>query len=117
MREQVGQALVIAVSVVLNDLLYLELDVGRLLGGTESRMVGVGLARGSSELTDRHLFSLYFMLPLVGVCLGLLKHNWYAHPHRIALASATSFERHRPLHHPLTYTLRPCQVPRARVRG
>lgn len=39
-------------------------------------MIGFGLARGSTQLADRHLFSLYLMLPLIGVCLGLLKHNW-----------------------------------------
>lgn len=83
--HQVGQALVIALSVVVNDLLYFELEVGHLLGRSESKMLGFGLARGSNELVDRHLFSLYFMLPLVGVCLGLLKHNW-----------SVSLPRHRP---------------------
>lgn len=42
----------------------------------EPRLIGFGLARGSVELADRHLFSLYFMLPLVGVCIGLLRWNW-----------------------------------------
>jgi hypothetical protein len=36
-----------------------------------------GMAYGSRELVERHLFSLYFMLPLVAVCLGFLYHNWY----------------------------------------
>ncbi|KAJ3732462.1 hypothetical protein DFJ43DRAFT_997241, partial [Lentinula guzmanii] len=26
---------------------------------------------------ERHLFSLYFMLPLVAVCSGFMYHNWY----------------------------------------
>ena len=79
--RQVGQALVIALSIAANDLLYISFDlaalpfVGRLT--TEPCIVGLGLARGSVELADRHLFSLYFMLPLIGVCLGLLQHNWF----------------------------------------
>lgn len=60
----------IAVSIALNDLLYLTFS---LPGGST---FGFGLARGSTELSDRHLFSLYFMLPLIGVCAGLLKWNW-----------------------------------------
>ncbi|KAI9509230.1 hypothetical protein F5148DRAFT_788098 [Russula earlei] len=35
------------------------------------------MAYGSIELVERHLFSLYFVLPLLGVCLGFLFHNWY----------------------------------------
>ena len=76
---QVGQALVIALSIVFNDILYLTLDVTSFLGVNEAgepRLIGFGLARGSTELSDRHLFSLYLMLPLIGVCFGLLKHNW-----------------------------------------
>ncbi|KDE06316.1 hypothetical protein MVLG_03355 [Microbotryum lychnidis-dioicae p1A1 Lamole] len=73
---EVGQALVIALSIVLNDLLHLTFDLSPILGQTASK-VGMGWARGSAELSDRHLFSLYFMLPLIGVCFGLLKHNWY----------------------------------------
>ncbi|KAL8280509.1 hypothetical protein RQP46_007157 [Phenoliferia psychrophenolica] len=79
---EVGQALMIALSIAANDLLYLSFDlaalpfVGAFTSG-EPYVVGFGLARGSVELEDRHLFSLYFMLPLIGVCLGLLRHNWY----------------------------------------
>ncbi|SCZ98065.1 BZ3500_MvSof-1268-A1-R1_Chr3-3g06551 [Microbotryum saponariae] len=73
---EVGQALVIALSIALNDLLHLTFDLSPILGQTASK-VGMGLARGSAELSDRHMFSLYFMLPLIGVCFGLLKHNWY----------------------------------------
>jgi len=35
------------------------------------------MAHGSRLLVERHLFSLYFMLPLLGVCTGFLYHNWY----------------------------------------
>jgi UDP-N-acetylglucosamine--dolichyl-phosphate N-acetylglucosaminephosphotransferase len=35
------------------------------------------MAYGSTELVERHLFSLYFMLSLVGVCLGFFYHNWW----------------------------------------
>lgn len=80
---QVGQALVIALSIALNDILYLKIDISLFLPSTYLSqaprlpyLVGIGLARGSVELADRHLFSLYFMLPLIGVSLGLLKHNW-----------------------------------------
>jgi UDP-N-acetylglucosamine--dolichyl-phosphate N-acetylglucosaminephosphotransferase len=73
---EAGQALVIAVSVALNDLLYLPwsfFTLGSLeLGG----VYGAGLAHGSEILVERHLLSLYFMLPLIGVCTGLLWHNW-----------------------------------------
>ena len=76
----------IALSIALNDLLYIKIDISLFYPsayyGTEPRLphlIGIGLARGSIELADRHLFSLYFMLPLIGVCFGLLKHNWFVH--------------------------------------
>lgn len=79
---QVGQALVIALSIALNDLLYIRFNINILYPSSSSsngepHLIGFGLARDSPELADRHLFSLYFMLPLIGVCFGLLKHNWY----------------------------------------
>lgn len=84
--SEVSQALIIAISVILNDLLYLPWSIGfripfHLLGRpTEVEVGGVwsaGMAYGSRELVERHLLSLYFMLPLVGVCAGFLYHNWY----------------------------------------
>ncbi|KAH7910811.1 glycosyl transferase family 4-domain-containing protein [Hygrophoropsis aurantiaca] len=84
--SEVSQALIIALSVILNDLLYLPWPIDfriplHLLGNRAELEVGgtwhAGMAYGSSELVGRHLFSLYFMLPLVGVCLGFLYHNWY----------------------------------------
>lgn len=82
---QVGQALVIALSIALNDILYIDIDISLFTpsgymstGERNPILIGVGLARGSVELADRHVFSLYFMLPLIGVCFGLLKHNWCA---------------------------------------
>lgn len=92
---QVGQALVIALSIALNDVLYITLDVTSILGlkaSGEPRLIGVGLARGSTELSDRHLFSLYLMLPLIGVCFGLLKHNWYE-PRMIRFSTASMLTR------------------------
>ena len=98
--SEVSQAVVIAISVTLNDLLYLPWPTGfrvplHLLGSRAEVEVGgvwsAGMAYGSTELVERHLFSLYFMLPLIGVCLGFLYHNWsvitpfgraYAYPHR-----------------------------------
>jgi UDP-N-acetylglucosamine--dolichyl-phosphate N-acetylglucosaminephosphotransferase len=83
--SEVSQAVVIALSVALNDLLYLPWPTGfrvplHLLGSRAEVEVGgvwsAGMAYGSTELVERHLFSLYFMLPLIGVCLGFLYHNW-----------------------------------------
>lgn len=85
--SEVSQALIIALSVILNDLLYLPWPIGfhiplHLLGNkTEVEFGGVwsaGMSYGSRELVERHLFSLYFMLPLVAVCAGFMYHNWYA---------------------------------------
>jgi len=75
---ETAQTLVIASSIALNDVLYLPFSFAfdlRLVrfGG----IYGAGMAWGSKELIDRHLLSLYFMLPLIGVCAGLLSHNWY----------------------------------------
>jgi UDP-N-acetylglucosamine--dolichyl-phosphate N-acetylglucosaminephosphotransferase len=85
--SEVSQALIIAISVIINDLLYLPWPVDfriplHLLGNQsevkELRVGDVwsaGMSYGSRLLVERHLFSLYFMLPLVGVCLGFLYHN------------------------------------------
>ncbi|KIK69617.1 hypothetical protein GYMLUDRAFT_33998 [Collybiopsis luxurians FD-317 M1] len=84
--SEVSQALIIAISVILNDLLFLPWPIGfrlpvHLLGSkAEVEFGGVwsaGMAHGSKELVERHLFSLYFMLPLVAVCAGFMYHNWY----------------------------------------
>ncbi|KAK7469100.1 tunicamycin resistance protein [Stygiomarasmius scandens] len=84
--SEVSQALIIAVSVILNDLLYLPWPIDfrvpvHLLGSkAEVEFGGVwsaGMAYGSKELVERHLFSLYFMLPLLAVCVGFMYHNWY----------------------------------------
>ncbi|KAF7299059.1 UDP-N-acetylglucosamine--dolichyl-phosphate N-acetylglucosaminephosphotransferase [Mycena indigotica] len=84
--SEVSQAVIIALSVILNDLLYLPWPLDfriplHLLGShTEVEVGGVwsaGMAYGSRELVERHLFSLYFMLPLLAVCLGFMYHNWY----------------------------------------
>ena len=83
--SEVSQALIIALSVILNDLLYLPWPIGfriplHLLGNTTELDFGgvwnAGMSFGSRELVERHLFSLYFMLPLVAVCTGFLYHNW-----------------------------------------
>ncbi|CAD7922455.1 unnamed protein product [Amoebophrya sp. A120] len=57
---EAGQSLIIAISLILNNLIQLarlpeEFALGR----------------------ERHLFSLYILLPFVAVTLGLLKFNWY----------------------------------------
>ncbi|KAF9267536.1 N-acetylglucosaminephosphotransferase [Marasmius fiardii PR-910] len=84
--SEVSQALIIALSVIINDLLYLPWPIDfripvHLLGNkTELEFGGAwsaGMSYGSRELVERHLFSLYFMMPLVAVCLGFMYHNWY----------------------------------------
>jgi UDP-N-acetylglucosamine--dolichyl-phosphate N-acetylglucosaminephosphotransferase len=57
---EVAQSLVIAVLLLLNDLLYL----GPFTPYPHPAM-------------DSHLFSIYFLLPFIGVSLALLCHNWY----------------------------------------
>ncbi|OJJ32168.1 hypothetical protein ASPWEDRAFT_116729 [Aspergillus wentii DTO 134E9] len=57
---EVAQSLVIAVLLIANDLLYL-----------------APFAPFPHPAVDSHLFSMYFLLPFVGVSLALLSHNWY----------------------------------------
>ncbi|KAI3476030.1 hypothetical protein L1887_62428 [Cichorium endivia] len=66
---EVGQALVIALSLCLNDVLYLDPRAGQ------------PGSRSSTELLRRHLLSLYLLLPLVSVCMGLLR--WNRYPSRV----------------------------------
>ncbi|KAK9718306.1 tunicamycin resistance protein [Basidiobolus ranarum] len=54
---EVGQSIIIATSVVINDSLYLD--------GT------------NIPALETHLFSLYFLLPFIGVSVALFVHNWY----------------------------------------
>ncbi|CAK7234392.1 tunicamycin resistance protein [Sporothrix bragantina] len=56
---EVAQSVVVALLLVFNDALY-------LLAGPYPH-----------PATDSHLFSLYFLLPFLGVSLALLAHNWY----------------------------------------
>lgn len=58
---EVGQSLVIALLIALNDSLYLLPTV----------------TPQPHPAADSHLFSLYLLLPFIGVSLALLKHNWY----------------------------------------
>lgn len=55
---EVSQSLVVAFLLVLNDSLYL-------------------FTRYPHPATDSHLFSLFFLLPFIGVSLALWAHNWY----------------------------------------
>ena len=57
---EVAQSLVIAVLIVLNDALYLS-----------------PFTPYPHPATDSHLFSLYLLLPFIGVSIALLMHNWY----------------------------------------
>lgn len=88
---EVAQSLVIALSVATNDLLYLPLPrvaipyVGELWHHKGMSLLGV---IGGEEMVRRHLLSLYFMLPLIGVCSGLLYHNWSVRSRRAPLSFA-----------------------------
>lgn len=57
---EVSQSIVIAVLILINDALYLIPSSATL-----------------HPATDSHLFSLYLLLPFIGVSLALLKHNWF----------------------------------------
>ncbi|KAF6757452.1 UDP-N-acetylglucosamine-dolichyl [Ephemerocybe angulata] len=74
--SEASQALIIALSVIVNDLLYLPWAVWfripvHLLGSKADiefgGLWGAGMSKGSQVLVERHLFSLYFMLPLVAI--------------------------------------------------
>lgn len=54
---EVGQSIIIALMIILNDCFY--------------------IMKPRHPATDSHLFSLYFLLPFLGVSLALLLHNWY----------------------------------------
>jgi UDP-N-acetylglucosamine--dolichyl-phosphate N-acetylglucosaminephosphotransferase len=57
---EVAQSIVIALLIVMNDVLYLS-----------------PFAPYPHPATDSHLFSLYLLLPFIGVSTALLMHNWY----------------------------------------
>jgi len=57
---EVAQSVVIAALIVFNDILYL-----------------YPYTDPEHPATNTHLFSLYLLLPFIGVSLALLKHNWY----------------------------------------
>ena len=57
---EVGQSIVIASLIVLNDSLYISPRLHQ-----------------PHPAADSHLFSIYLLLPFIGVSLALLKHNWY----------------------------------------
>jgi UDP-N-acetylglucosamine--dolichyl-phosphate N-acetylglucosaminephosphotransferase len=57
---EVTQSIVIAVLIMLNDMLYL-----------------APFTPYPHPATDSHLFSLYLLIPFVGVSCALLYHNWY----------------------------------------
>lgn len=57
---EVGQSVVIASLIVLNDCLYISPRLQQ-----------------PHPAADSHLFSIYLLLPFIGVSLALLKHNWY----------------------------------------
>lgn len=57
---EVSQSLVIAVLILINDILYLS-----------------PFTTSPHPATDSHLFSIYLLLPFIGVSAALWFHNWY----------------------------------------
>ena len=57
---EVGQSIVITLLLILNDSFYL-----------------IPYSEPMHPATDAHLFSLYLLLPFLGVSLALFSHNWY----------------------------------------
>jgi UDP-N-acetylglucosamine--dolichyl-phosphate N-acetylglucosaminephosphotransferase len=55
------------------------------LGGVGNPDEGRLLGWAAGEVVKRHLMSLYFMAPLIGICAGFLWHNWWVHPGGAAL--------------------------------
>ncbi|CAG8570070.1 4312_t:CDS:2 [Paraglomus brasilianum] len=53
---EIGQSLVIATSIAANDLLFLN---------------------AFDQTVETHLFSLFFLIPFIGVTIGLMIHNWF----------------------------------------
>ena len=73
------QALIIAISVVINDLFFLPIWPKWLLlalGGVGNPEEGRLLAWAVGDTVKRHLMSVYFMAPLIGICSGFMWHNW-----------------------------------------
>ncbi|KAK6521642.1 tunicamycin resistance protein [Arthrobotrys conoides] len=54
---EVGQSIVIALMIIFNDILY--------------------ISQPGHPAMNSHLFSLYFLLPFLGVSLALLRYNWF----------------------------------------
>lgn len=76
---EVGQALIIAFSLCLNDALYLPFTSALLSKERTADIYWLSNVNPiQNELVSRHLFSLSLMLPLVGTCAGLLA--WNRHP-------------------------------------
>lgn len=64
---EVGQSVVIALLILVNDALYLY--PFNLTSSTRPEVPHPAM--------DSHLFSIYFLLPFLAASLALLKHNWY----------------------------------------
>lgn len=77
---EVGQALVIAASVCVNDLLYLDLRSTVVHAWYRTPMAPTPW-QAQSELASRHLFSLYLLLPFIGTSAALL--TWNRYPSRV----------------------------------
>ena len=76
---EVAQSIVIALLVLLNDLLYLPFTAWFLPNplATDALSTPSTGTPWSHPATDSHLFSIYLLLPFLGVSLALLSQNWY----------------------------------------
>lgn len=74
---EVGQSIIIALLILLNDVLYLP---PRLLLSLLTTSASSSTTSHPPTLTpaqSAHLSSIYLLLPFLGVSLALLKHNWF----------------------------------------
>lgn len=69
---EVAQTIVISASIIINDLLYLPWPFTIYIGP-----FGINGFFGAALAQERHLLSLYFMLPLLATSLGFAYHNKY----------------------------------------
>lgn len=69
---EVGQSIIIAILIIFNDIIYLYLPPL-----AKSSSPSLSSLPHPHPATDSHLFSLYFLLPFLGVSFALFAHNRY----------------------------------------
>lgn len=90
---EVGQSLVIAVSICCHNILELAHPNDSSLPLSEKLFDAVShVLAPSYEATihSNHLFSLFIMIPFIGCCCGLLKFNWF--PSRVFIGDTFTYQ-------------------------